>query len=219
MAWQGPITIAVMPPRSTPAPGTAGPDTKSARTRRRILDSAAQVLARRGYAGTRMAEIAKVAGLRLPAVYYYFANLDEIVGEVTTTGVRRTREHVAAALDAVPLGASAADRIAAAAAAHLEMLLGEPDFAAAAIRNAAALPDLLRAAGLAEERRYGALWRDLFDDAARTGELDPDLDPRGARMLVLGALNWTPDWWDPAKGSVAEIQATAARLVRNALRP
>lgn len=207
-----------MPPRSSPAPGTADQDSKSARTRRRILESAAHVLAERGYAGARMAEIAKAAGLRLPAVYYYFANLDEIVEEVTITGVRRTREHVAAALEGVGDEASATDRIAVAAASHLEMLLGEPDFAAAAIRNAAALPDPLRAAGLAEERRYGALWRDLFTRAAESGELDPRLDPRGARMLVLGALNWTPDWWDPAKGSVADIQATAARLVRNALR-
>jgi TetR/AcrR family transcriptional regulator, cholesterol catabolism regulator len=207
-----------MPPRSSPAPGTAGEDTKSARTRRRILECAAQVLARRGYAGARMAEVAKLAGLRLPAVYYYFANLDEIVEEVTITGVRRMREHVAGALEAAPADAGATDRIAVAAAAHLQMLLDEPDFAAAAIRNAAALPEPLRAAGLAEERRYGALWRDLFTHAAQAGELDPDLDPRGARMLLLGALNWTPDWWDPAKGSVADIQATAARLVRNALR-
>lgn len=200
-------------------PGTDGVDTKSARTRARILESAAHVLARRGYAGTRVAEIAEHAGLRLPALYYYFPTREAIVEEVTSTGVRRTREHVAAAVDAVGTDAAALDRIVAAASAHLEMLLLESDFAAAAMRTAAGLPPEVRAAGLAEERRYGALWRDLFEEAGRRGELDAGLDPRGARMLVLGALNWAPDWWDPQRGTLAEIRATAERLVRNALTP
>ncbi|MDD7925060.1 TetR/AcrR family transcriptional regulator [Actinomycetospora chibensis] len=206
-----------MPPRSPRVPGTGDQDTKSARTRRRILESAAHVLSRRGYAGTRMAEIADLADLRLPAIYYYFPTRDAIVEEVTITGVRRTREHVVAALDALDATATPTDRICTAASAHLEMLLRESDFAAAAMRNAAQLPEELRAAGLAEERRYGELWRELFAEAARAGELDAGLDPRGARMLVLGALNWAPDWWDPARGTLDDIQETARRLVRNAL--
>lgn len=209
--------MTTVPPRSPRAPGTGDQDTKSARTRRRILESAAQVLSRRGYAGTRMAEIADLADLRLPAIYYYFPTRDAIVEEVTITGVRRTREHVAAALDVLDPAATPTDRICAAASAHLEMLLRESDFAAAAMRNAAQLPADLRASGLAEERRYGELWRGLFADAAAAGEIDPGLDPRGARMLVLGALNWAPDWWDPARGTLDEIRETARRLVRNAL--
>lgn len=197
--------------------GVVSDDTKSARTRRRILEAAAHVLSRRGYAGTRLAEIAEIAGLRVPAIYYYFPNRDAVVEEVTTVGVRRTREHVAAAVAALPDDATAMDRLVAAASAHLACLLRESDYAAAAMRNATGLPPAIRAAGLAEEREYGALWRDLFAAAAASGELDPALDPRGARMLVLGALNWAPDWFDAGRGGPEEIRATAERLVRNAL--
>jgi TetR/AcrR family transcriptional regulator, cholesterol catabolism regulator len=201
------------------APEVRPPDSKSARTRLRILEAAAHVLSRRGYAGTRLSEIAARAELRVPAIYYYFATRDAVVEEVTTAGVRRTREHVAAALAALPDGVTPMDRLVTAASAHLEMMLRESDYARAAMRNAAQLPPALRAAGLAEEREYGALWRTLFAEAAAAGELDPGLDPRGARMLVLGALNWAPDWWSPERGTPEEIRATAERLVRNALTP
>ena len=197
--------------------GAPAPDSKSARTRRRILEAAAHVLSRSGYAGTRLSEIAALAELRVPAIYYYFPTRDAVVEEVTTVGVRRTREHVAAAVAALPEDATPMDRLVTAASAHLEIMLRESDYARAAMRNAAQLPPTLRAAGLAEEREYGALWRTLFAEAAAAGELDPDLDPRGARMLVLGALNWAPDWWSPERGSPEEIRATAERLVRNAL--
>jgi hypothetical protein len=36
-------------------------------------------------------------------------------------------------------------------------------------------------------------------------------------MLIMGALNWTPEWWNPEQGSLAGVVATAQSLVRNGL--
>jgi TetR/AcrR family transcriptional regulator, cholesterol catabolism regulator len=190
---------------------------KSDRTRRRILDSAADVLNRKGYAGARLTEIAALAGLRVPAVYYYFGSREEILEEVVLIGVRSTMSHVVARLAAVPATASAVDRICVAAGAHLETVLRETDYSAAAMRSVGQIPAELREKQLGEQREYGALWRELLATAVAAGEIDPGLDPRAARMLLIGALNWAPDWWDPGRGSLAEIVATAQRLVRNAL--
>jgi hypothetical protein len=38
-----------------------------------------------------------------------------------------------------------------------------------------------------------------------------------ARMLVLGALNWTTEWWNPRRGSLDSVVRTAKSLVRNGL--
>jgi hypothetical protein len=35
-----------------------------------------------------------------------------------------------------------------------------------------------------------------------------------AQMLVLGALNWTVEWWDPRRGSVDAVVANAQSMVR-----
>jgi TetR/AcrR family transcriptional regulator, cholesterol catabolism regulator len=162
-------------------------DTKSARTRQRILDAAAQVLSRRGYAATRLTDVAEVAEIQAPAIYYYFPSRDDLVEEVVWSGIARMTEHVQARLDELPPGIAAMDRIEAAVEAHLRFELEISDYSSAAIRNAGQIPEEIRVRYAVEASRYGDVWRKLFQDARRDGEMRPELDPRAARMLVLGA--------------------------------
>jgi TetR/AcrR family transcriptional regulator, cholesterol catabolism regulator len=192
-------------------------ESKSARTRERILDAAAVVLNRNGYAGTRLSDIAEIAELQAPAIYYYFPSRDDVIQEVVQVGLRRTMAHVDESLAALPADASGMDRILAAVAAHLEVVLRDSQYSAAAIRNAGQLPPAIREVQLLDQRRYGALWRSLIDDAVAAGEISPELDPRAARMLVIGALNWAPEWWNPERGSLADTVVTAQLLVRHGL--
>ena len=191
---------------------------KSARTRERILDAAAEVLNRKGYAGTRLSDIAEVAQLQAPAIYYYFPSRDDVIQEVVQVGLRRTMAHVEASLAALPSGVAGMERILTAVAAHLEVVLQDSKYSSAAIRNAAQLPQAIRDVQLLDERRYGALWRTLLEDAVAAGEINPDLDPRAARMLVIGALNWAPEWWDAERGTLADTVRTARLIVRNGLK-
>lgn len=190
---------------------------KAEQTRRRILDATATVLATKGYAGTRLIDIASIAGVRAPAVYYYFTSRESLVEEVVTTGMVRNLEHVRAAVDAMPAGSPAIDRICRAVEAHLQVVLRISDYTIAAVRNTSQLPDDMRSRQVAEQQRYVDLWRGLIDDARASGELDSQLDPRAARMLVLGALNWACEWWDPERGSLQSVISTAQILVRRGL--
>jgi hypothetical protein len=61
------------------------------------------------------------------------------------------------------------------------------------------------------------MWRKLLQDADNAGLLRPDLDPMAARMMVLGALNWAAEWWNPRRGSLDTVVRTAQSLVRNGL--
>jgi len=197
--------------------GPSGERSKSARTRERILDAAAQVLNRKGYAGTRLGDIADVAEIQAPALYYYFASRDELIEEVVMVGQQATLEHVVARLAALPAGSGAMDRIACAVAAHLEVVLSRSDYSSAAIRNAGQLPGHIRDRQLVGQRAYADVWRTLIDDAVAAGEMTTDVDPRAARMLVMGALNWAPEWWRPERGSLETVVATTQQLVRHGL--
>ena len=86
-----------------------------------------------------------------------------------------------------------------------------------AIRLASSLPPAIREVQLVNERRYGALWRTLIDDADKAGLVNPELDTAAARMLVLGALNWAAEWWNPSRGSLTRTIATAQLMIRQAL--
>jgi TetR/AcrR family transcriptional regulator, cholesterol catabolism regulator len=172
-------------------------ESKSALTRSRILDAAAQVLSERGYAGLRLSDVAAVADLQAPAIYYYFQSRDDLIEEVMWAGIADMRVHVAAALDDLPDGTPAVDRLLLAVEAHLRHELEISDYTTASIRNAGQVPQAIRKRQIIEEERYGDVWRRLINDVAREGLLRPELDLYISQMLVLGALNWAVEWWNP----------------------
>jgi AcrR family transcriptional regulator len=194
-----------------------GSGSKSARTRERILNAAAHVLSRKGYAGSRLSDVADQAEVQAPAIYYYFPSREALVEEVMWMGIARVREHVGQVLAALPAGSGPLERIDAAVAEHLRYELEVSDYTTAAIRNAGQVPDYIRIRYSTEAAKYGAIWRQLLRDAAQAGLLRPELDPMAARMLVLGALNWAAEWWDPRRGSLDTIVRTAQSVVRNGL--
>jgi AcrR family transcriptional regulator len=199
------------------SPSADGSDSKSARTRKRILDSAAYVLSRKGYSGTRLGDVADHAELQAPAIYYYFPSREMLIEEVMWVGTHHIRENVATEVDGLPSDATPMDRIMKAVEAHLRNVLELSDYTKAAIRNAGQLPDKIRNRQLVEETKYGALWRRLINEAAAAGELRSDLEPRIARMLIVGALNWAAEWWDPKRGSLDTVVRTAQSMVRHGL--
>ena len=206
--------------KSRPAVGaTDESESKSARTRARILDAAAHVLSVKGYAGTRLSDVAEYAEIQAPAIYYYFPSRDDLIEEVMYAGIADMSRHLQEVLDALPPDTSAMDRIMAAVEAHLRHELELSDYTTASIRNSGQVPEQLRGRQMKEEERYGRIWRRLFDDAVADGEIRPDLDPRMAQLLSLGALNWTAEWFDPRRASVEAIVANAQSLVRHGLSP
>jgi AcrR family transcriptional regulator len=179
-----------------PRKGRRTTESKSARTRKRILDAGAAAFRRDGYASVTLKNIAALAGLQAGSFYYHFDSKEEIVEEVLELGVdgvsRATRE----AVDALGAGADPMARLRAAIAAHLKFVLAESDYAVANIRILSQVPRAIRQRHLKRQRRYGAFWRSLFEGAAKAGKLRTHLDLSIVRMLTLGALNWSVEWYD-----------------------
>ncbi|MCX2929930.1 TetR/AcrR family transcriptional regulator [Mycobacterium sp. CVI_P3] len=192
-------------------------ESKSALTRARIRDAAAHLLSTNGYAGLRLTDVAARAELQAPAIYYYYASRDELIEEVMWAGIADMREHVLTALSTLPDGTPPLDRLLAAAEAHLRHELEISDYTTAAIRNAGQVPLAIRKRQIREEERYGEVWRGLLNDLSREGDLRREFDPYLAQMLVLGALNWAVEWWDPRRGSIEAVVANAQCLIRHGL--
>lgn len=188
---------------------------KSERTRERLLRAAATTLSRLGYSGMRLVDVGEEAGVRAPAIYYYWQSREQLVEEVITVGTIRLREYVKAALDAAPPEATALDRLDVAIEAHLRQLMSESAFAHAVIRNIGQVPDSIRTRQIVEERKYANIWKTLFQDAVESGELRSDLDPHIAQLLIIGLLNWATEWWSPKRGSLDTVVATAQSIVRH----
>lgn len=175
------------------------------------------MLSVKGYAGLRLNDVAEEAELQAPAIYYYYPSRDDLIEEVMWAGIADAREHVNAVLDGLPSDTSATDRLLAAVEAHLRHTLEISHYARASIRNAGQVPLKIRKRQIAEEERYGEVWRRLINDMARSGELSVDLDLYIAQMLVLGGLNWAVEWWDPRRTSLDTVVANAKSFVRHGL--
>ena len=186
---------------------------KSEQTRQRLLDAAARVFRDKGYAGARLSDIAEAAEMHTPGVYYYFPSKEDLVEEVLHAGVARAAAFVEERVAAVPEGASALDRLRAAIEGHVLMVLEIGDYTSANIRIFGQLPADIRRRHLAQQRAYGDLWRSLLEEARAAGELRPDLDLSVLRMLILGALNWTVEWYRPGMLSASEVARQATTMI------
>ncbi|MBX8690350.1 TetR family transcriptional regulator [Mycobacterium vulneris] len=198
-------------PRPEASDGGAAP--KSERTRTRILDAAAQVLSRNGYAGFRLHDVAAAADVRVPAIYYYYESREDLIESVVLSGIREMLEYVTAALDELPSSTSPLERITAAVDAHLRHVLEISFYATAWIRTAGQMPHSVRKRQILEEERYAEIWRQLIDDLARANALRPEMDAQVVRMLVLGALNWTVEWWSPRRVTLDTVVANAQAMI------
>jgi TetR/AcrR family transcriptional regulator, cholesterol catabolism regulator len=194
-------------------------DSKSQRTRARILDAAAHVLSVRGFAGTRLTDVAEYAQLQAPAIYYYFSSREVLIEEVMYCGISEMRQHLQQILNDLPPGTKSMDKITAAVEAHLRHELELSDYTTASIRNSGQIPEHLKTRQKKEEAAYGRIWQQLFTNAVADGELRDDVNVRMARLLVMGALNWAAEWWDPKRGSVDDVVSAAQTLVRTGLAP
>ncbi|HEX7662019.1 MAG TPA: TetR/AcrR family transcriptional regulator [Pseudonocardiaceae bacterium] len=204
--------------QSAKAPGQEGSGgSKSARTRDRITAAAAHVLSRKGYSGTRLTDVADEAVLQAPAIYYYFPSREDLIEEVIWTGIAHMREYVDSVLAALPPGTGPIARIEAAVEAHLRYELEISDYTTAAIRNAGQIPEEIRLRYSAEASHYGDTWRKLLQDAHNAGLLRSDIEPQAARMLVMGALNYAAEWWNPRRDSLDVVVHTARSIVRHGL--
>lgn len=192
--------------------------TRGGKTRARILSAAAMLLSDRGYAATTLGDIAREAGLRPPGLYHYFPSREMLIAEVIETGQRVVLDHVTDELRAAGPTADEMDRIATAVEAHLRVELELSDFANAVTRNAGQVPADVASAAHDGSDAYHRLWRELLDAAVASGHVRQDLDLGVARMLIVGALNWTPEWWGSvASDDLETLMHTARSFVRHSL--
>ncbi len=65
---------------------------KSQKTRERVLDAAAKIFRQKGYAATRLADIAAAADTQAGSLYYHFDSKEQLLDEVLERGHGRVAE-------------------------------------------------------------------------------------------------------------------------------
>ena len=155
-------------------------------TRQRVLDAAASVFATHGYEGARVAQIARVAGLSVGAIYNHWESKAELLAAVVERhsaeelGLLLAGEDVTGVLDIIAARGRTLDQGPPAAPLLAEVILAsrrDPDSAAVLLREVLAQESLV-----ADLVRFGQSSGDVHDD------VDPVAVARLCLMLGLGSL-------------------------------
>jgi AcrR family transcriptional regulator len=158
--------------------------------RRLILRAAITVFARAGYHTSRVADVAKEAGVAYGLVYHYFGSKEDLLETI----FRRTWTRMLEAVEEVERAeAPAREQLAAVARIVLGSWQLDPDLVRVLVREVARSPQLGREVDEIAHA-FAALERIVARGQER-GELRTDVDPRLAAWMMYGALEEILTGW------------------------
>jgi TetR/AcrR family transcriptional regulator, fatty acid metabolism regulator protein len=178
--------------------------------RRRILDAAVRVFARRGYHGARVGDIATEAGVAHGLLYHYFSSKDEVLETV----FRDNFGELVARFRAVESSDEPApEKLAGIAKILLRTWRNDPDLVTVMVR------DVARSARLqlqvAEVREAFTIVQRVVEQGQAEGSFRRDLDARLASWIVYGGLEEVLTGW--VLGQLPDGDEEVARAERTAI--
>ena len=181
--------------------------------RHALLKAAAQLFRRKGFAATTTRDIAAAAGMQSGSPFYHFKSKDALLYVVMEEGMRSALSRLLAATQAPGYaGLTPAAQLRVLVTVHFDVLLGPgSDFVPVMLYESRALPVRQRKSLALLIGEYESLWLPVLDGLYASGQLRAPV--RLARLLILGALNWSVQWFDPKKGaSLHELTDAAMAL-------
>jgi len=162
--------------------------------RKELTRLAAQLFVQEGFDRTTVRMLAQEMGIKSGSLFHHFRDKQEILAAVIEEGTHNALAIARRALDESPPSSEA--RLRAMARAHLETLFTDRNAHVVALFEWRRLDDSAKAHLSHLRDAYEALWVQVIEEALAAGLI------HGDRFLisrfVLGALNWTVRWYDPA---------------------
>ena len=156
--------------------------------RQNVLDAAARLFGRNGFAGATVRDIAAAAGMLPGSIYYHFPSKEDLLVAVYEEGVDRIVRTVEKAINR---RRAPWKRLEAACRAHLESVLDRSDYALVVVRVHPGDVPAATSRLTALRDGYEALFRDLVDDLDLAGPARA----KYARLMLIGTMNWTQTWY------------------------
>lgn len=160
--------------------------------RESILRAATRVFARNGYFNSKVADIARAAGVADGTVYLYFKSKEEILHSIFDQNMA---EAIAAGRKLIERMRDPREKLRRIALLHLERLGADRDLAVVfqvELRGSTKFMQEFSAAGFAE---YLGLLRATFEEGQRAGVFRKELNARVVSKILFGALDEMATNW------------------------
>ncbi|HLA10056.1 MAG TPA: TetR/AcrR family transcriptional regulator [Pyrinomonadaceae bacterium] len=157
-----------------------------------ILKAATTVFANNGYFNSKVADIARAAGVADGTVYLYFKSKEEILHSIFNQSVG---EAIAEGKQQLQQISDPREKLRRIALLHLERLGADRDLAVVfqvELRGSTKFMEEFSAAGFAE---YLELIRSTFEEGQRAGVFKQELNPKVVAKVLFGALDEMATNW------------------------
>lgn len=178
--------------------------------RQELLTAAARLFRLKGFDGTSTRDIAAAVGMHSGSPFYHFKSKDALLYAVMEEGMRSAMARQASAL----LGATPAQdkplvQIRRLIRTHFDTLLGPGnDFVPVMLYEHRSLSPRQRALLAKLQVDYESAWTPVLQALHASGHLGAPV--KLSRLLILGALNWSVQWFDPKKNASLDELTDAA---------
>lgn len=172
-----------------------------------LLKKAAQLFLEYGFHGTSLRKIAELAGMRTPALYYYFKNKGEILSQLQETGAQRFRENV---IEAIDRAADPEEKIRTLMSRVVTMLINDEEMPLLMVQDFSShKPNIAKKK---RDKEFVYLIRTMLQELAENKGIKEPVDPTVATYCLISITSWICRWYNP-RGRM-DVQALTASLTR-----
>lgn len=165
-----------------------------AHPREGILDAAMHLFSQHGYSGTTMRDIAKAVGVLPGSLYAHIDSKETLLVEIVEGGIDK---FLAIGTVRDLASGSSETRMRAAIKAHVAVVAENPERTLVVFHQWRYLTGDNLTHAIEKRRRYEQTFAKILSEGVKTGDFGAALDIRIAVFAILGALNWTPEWYSP----------------------
>tara|TARA_R110000772_G_scaffold102363_6_gene203129 strand:+ start:2358 stop:2951 length:594 start_codon:yes stop_codon:yes gene_type:complete len=159
-----------------------------------IRNHAIQLFGKQGYSGTSMRDIASAVGVLPGSLYAHIESKEALLVDIVNEGIGR---FLSRAAPHVSSSGPPVERLRAMLVAHVEVVADHPERSLVVFHQWRFLgPENLPLA-IGRRREYERCFVEVVEQGMADGSLKSDLNPRIVVLTILGALNWTPEWFSP----------------------
>lgn len=210
------------PKRSRGRPRKTEEERDDGNRRHELITAAARLFRDQGFDATSTRDIAAAVGMHSGSPFYHFKSKDALLYAVMEEGMHAAIARQVRALLGTELQSVDAGMVPAAEAplmhlrrlirAHFDTLLGPGnDFVPVMLYERRSLSPAQRASLAQLQVAYESAWTPVLEALHASGRLHAPV--KLSRLLILGALNWSVQWFDPQKeASLDELTDAALAL-------
>jgi AcrR family transcriptional regulator len=167
----------------------------------RLLDTAANLFWREGYAATTTREIAAALEIQQASLYYHIASKEDLLYQLCVSSIQAFLDSIPAALDGVALPL---ERIRILTRTHIGTLLSRQERNATMLTELRALSPRHRAEVVQLRASYMNIVQGALEEAQQAGVIRADIPPTYLGLALLNLLNWSCLWFRKGQALSAE---------------